>query len=192
MYVPDGKLKQTGGIVQIRTDAGLTGEYPIHGGPTREQIAMCANYLVGKDVTGREKIYNDLKRGLRHYDMTGVGVIDICLWDIAGKMYDEPLFRLLGGTRKPLPCYASTLHGDENGGLGTPEQFAEFAVQCKEMGYPAFKIHGWGLAAENIQREIDNVLAVREAVGRRHGVDDRSGVRDRELRSGVGGRTGLR
>ena len=126
---------------------------------------MGAQYLIGKDVTAREKIYNDLKRGLRHYDMTGVGVIDICLWDIAGKIYDEPLYRLLGGTRRPLPAYASTLHGDENGGLSTPEQFGEFAVQCKEMGYPAFKIHGWGLAAENIQREIDNVLAVREAVG---------------------------
>ena len=165
VYEPDGRLTQSGGIIQIHTDEGITGEYPIAGGPTREQVAMGAQYLIGKDVTAREKIYNDLKRGLRHYDMTGVGVIDICLWDIAGKIYDEPLYRLLGGTRRPLPAYASTLHGDENGGLSTPEQFGEFAVQCKEMGYPAFKIHGWGLAAENIQREIDNVLAVREAVG---------------------------
>ena len=94
-----------------------------------------------------------------------LGVVDICLWDIAGKIYEEPLFQLLGGERKPLPAYASTLHGDENGGLTTPQDFADFAVACKEMGYPAFKIHGWGLAGENIQREVDNVLAVRDAVG---------------------------
>jgi hypothetical protein len=31
--------------------------------------------------------------------MLGVGVIDICLWDIAGKLYDEPLYRLLGGEK---------------------------------------------------------------------------------------------
>ncbi len=165
VYEPDGKLPQSGGILQIHTDAGISGEFPVERGATREQVAVCAGYLIGKDVTGREKIYNDLKRGLRHYDMTGVGAIDICLWDIAGKMYEEPLYRLLGGTRRPLPCYASTLHGDENGGLGTPRDFAEFAVRCKEMGYPAFKIHGWGLAAQDIDREIENVLAVREAVG---------------------------
>ena len=97
VYEPDGRLTQSGGIIQIHTDQGITGEYPIAGGPTREQVAMGAQYLIGKDVTAREKIYNDLKRGLRHYDMTGVGVIDICLWDIMGKMYDEPLYRLLGG-----------------------------------------------------------------------------------------------
>ena len=165
VYEPDGRLNQSGGIIQIHTDQGITGEYPIAGGPTREQVAIGAQYLIGKDVTAREKIYNDLKRGLRHYDMTGVGVIDICLWDIMGKMYDEPLYRLLGGTRRPLPAYASTLHGDENGGLSSPAQFADFAVQCQEMGYPAFKIHGWGLAGQNIKREVANVLAVRDAVG---------------------------
>ena len=126
---------------------------------------MCGNYLIGKDATAREQIYNDLKRGLRHFDKLAVGLIDICLWDIAGKLYGEPLYRLLGGSRRPLPAYASTLHGDENGGLSDPRQFAEFAVQCREMGYPAFKIHGWGLAASQLGREIDNIQAVRSAVG---------------------------
>ena len=167
VHEPGGKLTQAGGVLRIHTDQGVTGEYPVLKGPTGEQVAMCAGYLIGKDATGREKIYSDLKRGLRHFDMTGVGVIDICLWDIAGKLYNEPLYRLLGGARRPLPCYASTLHGDESGGLSSPSQFADFAVQCRDMGYPAFKIHGWGLASQDIQREIDNVLAVREAVGDR-------------------------
>ena len=165
VYEPGGKLKQSGAILQIHTDAGITGEFPVFMGPTQAQVAICAGYLIGKDATGREKIYSDCKRALRQFDMTGVGVIDICLWDIAGKLYGEPLYRLLGGTRRPLPAYASTLHGDENGGLTTPDQFAEFAVRCRDMGYTAFKIHGWGLAGQNVQREIDNVLGVRAAVG---------------------------
>ena len=99
--------------------------------------------------------------------MTGLGVIDICLWDIAGKFFTAPLYRLLGGTRKPLPAYASTLHGDENGGLSSPEQFADFAEQCYDVGYRAFKIHGWGLAAQNMQREIENVLLMGKRVGSR-------------------------
>ena len=50
------------------------------------------------------------------------------------------------------------LHGDENGGLTTPQDFADFAEQCYEMGYRSFKVHGWGLARSNIRREVDNVL----------------------------------
>ena len=94
--------------------------------------------------------------------MLGTGIIDICLWDIAGKLYGEPIWKLLGGKSKKLPCYASTLHGDENGGLTTPDDFIEFAEQCKSLGYPAFKVHGWGLARNNIKREIENVLKLGE------------------------------
>ena len=39
----------------------------------------------------------------------------------------------------PLKAYASTLHGDENGGLATPEDFSDFAQECLELGYKAFK-----------------------------------------------------
>ncbi|MBM3457643.1 MAG: mandelate racemase [Armatimonadetes bacterium] len=165
VYEPGGRLTMRAHVVSIHTDQGLVGEYPAVGGPTLAQVGMVAGYLIGKDALGREKIYNDCKRGLRHYDMTGVGIVDICLWDIAGKFYDAPLYQLLGGTRRPLPAYASTLHGDENGGLTTPEQFSDFAVECLAMGYPAFKIHGWGLAGQHPRREIENVLLMGRRVG---------------------------
>ena len=165
VYVPDGALDQGGAVVAVHTDQGIVGEYPGVSGTALADVRVVAPYLVGKDAMQREVHYNAMKRGLRHTAALGLGVIDICLWDIAGKVYGEPLFQLLGGERKPLPAYASTLHGDENGGLTTPQDFADFAVECKNMGYPAFKIHGWGLAGSNIRREVDNVLAVRNAVG---------------------------
>jgi len=165
VYEPGGSLRLRSHVLSIHTDQGIAGEYPWVGGPTLAQVQIAAPYLIGKDALERERIYNDVKRGLRHYDMTGLGVIDICLWDIAGKVFNAPIYRLLGGTRKPLPCYASTLHGDENGGLTTPEQFADFAEQCREMGYPAFKIHGWGVAGSSPQREIDNVLLMGRRLG---------------------------
>ena len=89
-------------------------------------------------------------------------MIDICLWDIAGKFYDEPLYRLLGGEKRPIKAYASTLHGDENGGLTTPQHFEDFAQQCLEMGYKVFKVHSWGLARDDIGREVANVLNLGE------------------------------
>jgi L-alanine-DL-glutamate epimerase-like enolase superfamily enzyme len=162
VYEPNGKLSSKGSILLIHTSEGITGEYVGVTGPALAEVQMVAEYLVGRDPLEREEIYNDTKRGLRHSAMLGTGVIDICLWDIAGKLYQEPIWKLLGGKSRKLPCYASTLHGDENGGLTTPDDFAEFAEQCRSLGYPAFKVHGWGLARSNIKREIENVLKLGE------------------------------
>jgi L-alanine-DL-glutamate epimerase-like enolase superfamily enzyme len=163
VYKEGASLKRTGRILQIHTDAGITGEFV---GGTRSdyaQMEMFTHYLIGRNPLQRELIYNDVKRALRKYDRMSMGPVDIALWDIAGKLYNAPIWELLGGYRMTLPAYASTYHGDENGGLDSPEAFADFAVQCGEMGYKAFKIHGWSHAP--IQREIDNVLKVREVVG---------------------------
>jgi L-alanine-DL-glutamate epimerase-like enolase superfamily enzyme len=163
VYQPGSHARHTGYIFTIETDAGITGEY-VGGNPVSyAQVGMVAHYLLGRDPLQRELIYNDLKRALRKHDRFGIGPIDCALWDIAGKLYGAPISELLGGFRTSLPAYASTYHGDENGGLDSPEAFADFAVQCQAMGYPAFKIHGWGNGP--IAREAATVLEVRKRVG---------------------------
>jgi len=69
----------------------------------------------------------------------------------------------LEAIEKRLPAYASTYHGDRNGGLDTKEAFGDFALQCLDMGYNAFKIHGWHEG--NAKEEADNVLYVAKQVG---------------------------
>lgn len=163
VYKQGARQKMTGHILLVHTSAGITGEFC---GGTRTdyaQMEMYTDYLIGRNPLQRELIYNDLKRALRKLDRMSVGLIDIALWDVAGKLYGAPVYEMLGGYRMRVPAYASTYHGDENGGLDTPEAFGEFAVQCKEMGYKAFKIHGWSHAP--IQREVENVLKTREMVG---------------------------
>lgn len=163
VYLKGSTAEQTGYVFSIETDAGITGDYVGGVGVSYAQVAMAAQYLIGKNALQREVIWNDLKRALRKHDRFGIGPIDCALWDIAGKAYGAPVSELLGGWRKTLPAYASTYHGDENGGLDSPEAFGEFALQCKEMGYPAFKIHGWGNGP--VAREVAAVLATRRAVG---------------------------
>lgn len=158
VYVPGNNLRQRSSILRIHTDQGIVGEYPEVDAPALAEINSIAEYLIGKNALSREQIYNDLKRASRHWAMLGMSVIDICLWDIAGKFYDAPIYQLLGGNKRPLRAYASTLHGDENGGLTTPQDFEDFAYKCLQLGYKAFKVHGWGLARDNIEREIQNVL----------------------------------
>jgi L-alanine-DL-glutamate epimerase-like enolase superfamily enzyme len=163
VYQAGACLDHSGYVLTIGTDAGIVGEYVGGFGASYAQVPMFANYLLGRDPLQREQIYNDLKRGLRKQDRMGIGPVDIALWDIAGKLYDASVSELLGGFRTSLPAYASTYHGDDNGGLSTPEAFGDFAAQCRDMGYPAFKIHGWG--AGPIQREVATVLQTRRAVG---------------------------
>ena len=145
--------------IKIDTDLGLSGEYFSIAPGTYDQMKSIAPILIGTNGLDREEFYNQAQVILRKQDKMGLGPVDIALWDLAGKYYDTPIFRLLGGNRTKLPAYASTLHGDySKGGLNSPEAFREFAQQCFDMGYKAFKIHPWAPAI--IEREIQVVNEV--------------------------------
>lgn len=164
VYEPGNTLTMKGRILKVFTDAGITGEYAGGSPADYANLANFWHFLKGHSVLQRERIYTEVRRSLRQVAHIGLAPIDIALWDIAGKLYDQPIYKLLGGYKSDLPCYASTYHGDHQpDGLSTPEAYADFAEQCLDMGYPAFKIHGWGRAP--IRQEIANVHAVGKRVG---------------------------
>jgi L-alanine-DL-glutamate epimerase-like enolase superfamily enzyme len=163
VYTPGSEITSGGHIIRIFSDVGVIGEYAGGGAADYAVLPRFTHYLIGKNALERERIYTDVKRALRQVARIGMAPVDVALWDLAGKYYDTPIYRLLGGYKESVPCYASTYHGDNNGGLDSPQAYAEFAEQCKEMGYPAFKIHGWGQAP--ISQEVATVLAVRKQVG---------------------------
>jgi len=167
-YAPGRTATMTRYAVAIEAGDGCRGEYVTHWVGTRAALAqslMLAPMLIGRNAEAREGLYDDMKRELRQYDHMGHGPIDIALWDLAGKKYGLSVSKMLGGFRNRLPAYASTYHGDRNGGLDSKQAFGEFAVQCLEMGYPAFKIHGWHNGDR--REEAENLLHVRKAVGDR-------------------------
>ena len=164
VYEPGGSLTLKGFIYRVFTDVGIIGESADSNALDVAALPVFANYLFGKSALERERIYTDVNRGLRQTARVGYAPVDIALWDIAGKFYDAPIHKLLGGWKDRLPAYASTYHGDHQpDGLSSPEAFADFAEECLELGYPAFKIHGWGRAP--IAQEIANVHAVGQRVG---------------------------
>ena len=164
VYQPGNQLSLSKYAIVICTADGGRGEYVALWGGTPMalgQTLSLAPQLLGRDAHQREKIYDDFKRAHRQYDHMGFGCIDIALWDWAGKHFNAPVARLLGGFRKRLPAYASTYHGDRNGGLSSPQAYVDFADQCYEMGYRAFKVHGWGDG--NVAEEAATVLALGKA-----------------------------
>ena len=129
------------------------------------EVNTVAEYLVSKNPLDRERHWSELKRALRKYDRMGIGPLDIALWDFAGKYYDAPIHELLDTYRERFPTYASTYQGDRNGGLDSPEAYADFAADCLDMGYPAYRLHVWG----GEWRNTDDLVAAIHAVGDRVG-----------------------
>ncbi len=169
VYDPGSTTDRKLFALEIETSAGITGEYVGGNSPAFAQINTIADYLIGKNPLRRERHWSEIKRALRKYDRMGMGPLDIALWDFAGKYHDAPIHELLGSYRDRLPAYASTYHGDENSGLDSPTAYADFAADCRDMGYPGFKIHGWGGSDDS--RDLDREIATVHAVGQRVGAD---------------------
>jgi L-alanine-DL-glutamate epimerase-like enolase superfamily enzyme len=165
-YKKGAKMTLAKYAVVIETNDGARGEYVAMWGGTRPALAqslMLAPDLLGRNPNDREAIYDEFKRKLHHFDHMGHGPIDIALWDLTGKQLGASIQTLLGSYRSRLKAYASTFHGDRNGGLDSPEAYGEFALRCREMGYKGYKIHGW--FDGNPKEEAAAILQTRKAVG---------------------------
>ena len=76
--------------------------------PNSRPSPTFAHFLIGRSALQRELIYTEVRRALRQVARIGYAPIDIALWDIAGKLYDQSIYKLLGGYKDSIPCYAST------------------------------------------------------------------------------------
>lgn len=166
-YTPGVNLEVSKFIVTIETEDGLKGSYAPHFGATQHALAQIrdmAPALIGRDAEQRERIFEQLKLGFRHFDKVGIAALDTALWDLAGKKYNASISSLLGGYRERLPVYASTTPGQKTpGGLDSSAKYADFAEQCGEQGISAFKIHSY--FDGNPKTEIEIMAAVRDRVG---------------------------
>lgn len=86
--------------------------------------------------------------------------IDIAMWDLIGKKYDEPVYRLLGYERAYSKTpYASVLFGE------TPQETLEKGRKARDMGYAAAKF-GWGpFGLGTATEDADQLAAAREGIG---------------------------
>lgn len=149
------------GIVTVETDEGISGHAFLgssrvgaeHFAPAL--IEFIKPRIMGKNPQDIGAIWADLWRQTRIVSTYVVGAIDICLWDINGKVAGQPIHRLLGTCKDSVPVYASTAHHDSK------EQYAEEAIKFKEMGWSAHKLHPHG----EEHADIEICEAVRLAVG---------------------------
>ena len=145
------------GVVAVETDEGVSGHAflsrPDH--HAQPLIDVIKPRVIGKNPQDIGAIWKDLWKQNRAVSTFAIGAIDICLWDINGKVAGQPIHRLLGTVREEMPVYSSTAWWD------TPQEYAEEALKFQSEGWTAHKIHPHADPKE----DIEICRAVREAVG---------------------------
>ena len=154
-------------------------------------IKDLAGNIIGMDPLANEVIWDKLYKGTFWGQnggpvvFSGISAIDIALWDIRGKYFNAPVYKLLGGKRREkLRTYASQLQfrwGDGVNPAYATEDYAAAAKHAVSEGYDAIKIDfftydrdGRQFSSEDTTRLLkpyyidlveERVAAVREAVG---------------------------
>jgi L-alanine-DL-glutamate epimerase-like enolase superfamily enzyme len=159
----------TSTYVEVATDDGASGIF----GPIFEETGVIilrklAPYLVGQDPLAYERIWDVLYRQDRHarkgYEMMAISAVDNAIWDLRGKIFNLPIYRLLGGpTRSRIECYASMLGNSHDPGL-----IRERAQRAVEDGFKAekwFFRYGPSDGLEGMEKNVAMLRIVREAVG---------------------------
>ncbi|MDW8130604.1 MAG: enolase C-terminal domain-like protein [Bryobacterales bacterium] len=155
--------------LRIGTDAGLEGLY----GPVDREAAIVVDqqlrgFLMGKDALAGETVWDQMYRSNRHsrhgHFMMAISAVDNALWDLRGRYFGVPVYRLLGGpTRSAVEAYASCL-----GFSLEPEKAGERAREFKKLGFRYqkwFLAYGPGSGPEGMARNVELVRTLREAVG---------------------------
>ena len=83
-----------------------------------------SRFVEGEDPRNVEQIWDKMWRATINYGRKGlplqaISAVDLALWDLLGKLRNEPVWALLGGkTKERIPCYCTTARPDLAQGLG--------------------------------------------------------------------------
>jgi len=155
--------------LRIQTEQGVYGLY----GPVDEEAAIVVYrqlrpFLLGKDPLAGETLWDQMFRSDRHsrsgHFMMGISAVDNALWDLRGRYYNAPVYRLLGGPTRPrIRVYGSCL-----GFSVDPEAAAQQATRLVQEGFVHqkwFLAYGPGDGGPGLENNVSLVRELRRAVG---------------------------
>ena len=165
------------GFVEIVTDEGITGwgEAVLegHAAAVLSCVQEYKDYLIGFDPCRIEDIHATIYRAGFYRGggvlMSALSGIDQALWDIKGKVFNAPVYELMGGACRDKMKVYSWIGGDR------PSDVGAAAKEKQDAGFKAIKMN----ATEELQMidtydKVDAVLervaAIREACGKYFGI----------------------
>jgi len=165
------------GFVEIVTDEGLTGwgEAVLegHAAAVLACVQEYKDYLIGQDPQRIEDIHATIYRAGFYRGggvlMSALSGIDQALWDIKGKIFNAPVWQLMGGACRDKMKVYSWVGGDR------PSDVGAAAKERKDAGFTAIKMN----ATEELQMidtydkldaVLERVAAIRESCGKYFGI----------------------
>ncbi|MBX0356664.1 dipeptide epimerase [Halobacillus sp. Nhm2S1] len=110
--------------------------------------------LLGKDITYREDLFEKLNSCCIG-NTSAKAAVDIAIHDLLGKVYQLPLYQLLGGAK----CELET---DYTVSVNEPEEMAEDAARYVSQGFKILKVK---VGKDTIQKDIERIQTIHEQVG---------------------------
>jgi L-rhamnonate dehydratase len=152
-------------VVEVEAEGGLAGRGTGFGGPPACWLINhhFSRFLLGSDPRDVNRIWDQMFRASMPYGRKGlalatISVVDLALWDLLGRLREEPVYKLIGGRTKdavalyctgPRPEAAKALgflggkvplpHGPASGPQGLRENVA-FLSQHREAIGPDFPL----------------------------------------------------
>jgi L-rhamnonate dehydratase len=145
--------------VQVIAENGSWGLGPVW--PARPLLPVIEHFnlhLVGQECMATERVADMLFRLTKPYGTTGlasyaISAVDLAVWDLKGKLLEQPVFRLMGGpTSDKIRCYCTGNDID----------------WYKELGFRAFKLacpYGPADGIDGIHKNEELVAKTRTAIG---------------------------
>jgi L-alanine-DL-glutamate epimerase-like enolase superfamily enzyme len=162
-------------LIRIRTDDGLEGIGEVDASPEVGKAVVDAPYshtvacglrelLIGENPLETRRIWEKLYRGTMYIGRRSVviavmGGVDVALWDLKGKYFNQPIHRLLGGKQhNSIKAYASILFGRDG------QETADIGRRWVGAGYRAVKF-GWEPMGQSEALDIELVRGARAGLG---------------------------
>jgi L-alanine-DL-glutamate epimerase-like enolase superfamily enzyme len=154
-------------LVKVTAEDGTVGWGETYGIVTPEAVTAIVDDLLGPLLRGRdprdamviqEDLY-DLMRVRGHsggFYTDAIAALDIAIWDLFGKLVDQPVVKLVGGQRSArIPAYVSGLPG------ANLEARLALARSFAELGFGAFKY----AAVVSFDGIVEEMRTLREGLG---------------------------
>ena len=160
-------VKRDAVLIKVSTDEGITGWGEAHHGRCPGAIAKLVDttfkeLIVGMNPLSNIKIWEKIYKmqlsshGMGYASTMALSGLDIALWDIKGKYFNAPIYKLLGGSKKKIPSYA----GGIALGWQDPLSLGEEALFHISKGYNAIKLR----VGDKISEDLKRVAQVRKVI----------------------------
>lgn len=123
-------------IIRIDTNQGVYGLGEVRDVANYQYAMVLKSRLVGENPLRVDYLFEKIAQfGGVSRQAGGVAAVEMALWDIAGKVYNVPVYQMLGGKwRDKIRVYADTTESDD------PKEYARRAKERKAMGLTWMKM----------------------------------------------------